>query len=107
MRQTKKFVRTIENFTCEHCGKKIKGDGYTNHCPNCLWSKHADNYPGDRRNPCGGMMQPVGLELENGTFHIIHECQICGTKAKCKNAAADDINALTALSESLAKKTFF
>ena len=26
----------------------MKGNGYTNHCPKCLWSKHVDINPGDR-----------------------------------------------------------
>ncbi|MFA6992594.1 MAG: RNHCP domain-containing protein, partial [Candidatus Gracilibacteria bacterium] len=38
----KRFSRTIEDFVCEKCGAKVKGDGYTNHCPKCLWSKHVD-----------------------------------------------------------------
>jgi transcription elongation factor Elf1 len=103
----KKFIRTIEDFTCEHCGKKTKGNGYTNHCPQCLWSKHVDFYPGDRENPCGGIMEPVGLELKKDQFHIVHKCQICGAVARCKSSPADNVDALTKLSESIAKKTLF
>ncbi len=103
----KKFQRKIEDFVCGHCGVKTKGNGYTNHCSNCLWSKHVDNYPGDRLNPCGGLMEPVNLELEKGTFHITHKCQTCGAKARCKSAPEDSVQALAELSEALAKKTFF
>lgn len=102
-----KFKRVIEDFVCGNCGKKTKGNGYTNHCPKCLWSKHVDNYPGDRENPCGGMMQPVGLELIKGVYHIIHECQSCGIKARCTSSPEDNIEALTQLSEAIAKKTLF
>ena len=56
------FQRRIENFVCEHCGEKVIGDGYTNHCPKCLWSKHVDVNPGDRMAHCGGMMKPEALE---------------------------------------------
>jgi len=103
----KKFKRTIEDFVCGHCGTKVKGNGYTNHCPKCLWSKHVDDYPGDRANPCGGLMEPVGLELRKGVYYIVHQCQNCGTEAKCKQSEQDDINAFTSLSESLAKKVLF
>jgi len=102
-----KFTRTIEDFVCEHCKTKTKGNGYTNHCPNCLWSRHVDNYPGDRANPCGGLMEPVNLELEKGIYHITHLCQTCGIHARCKSSPEDNIYALTKLSESLAKKLMF
>ena len=52
----KKFIKVKEDFVCEHCGAEVKGDGYTNHCPKCLWSKHVDVHPGDRAAECGGMM---------------------------------------------------
>jgi Zn finger protein HypA/HybF involved in hydrogenase expression len=48
------FKRTIEDFTCEHCGEQVTGNGFTNHCPQCLWSKHVDIDPGDRLALCGG-----------------------------------------------------
>ena len=104
---TRKFIKKIEDFVCGHCKTKTKGNGYTNHCSKCLWSKHVDNYPGDRENPCGGMMEPVGLELEKNIYHIIHKCQLCGITARCKSSPQDDINALTSLSETLAKKVLF
>ncbi len=103
----KKFTRTIENFICGHCGKKTKGNGYTNHCPKCLWSKHVDNYPGDRENSCQGLMEPINIEFQKGIYHIIHKCIKCGLTARCKSSTEDDINALTALSETLAKKALF
>ncbi|HYC79501.1 MAG TPA: RNHCP domain-containing protein, partial [Candidatus Binatia bacterium] len=56
----KLFQRTPENFVCENCGTKVSGNGYTNHCPNCLYSKHVDNNPGDRLNKCHGLMEPIG-----------------------------------------------
>ena len=104
---TKKFQRTIEDFICGHCSQKTKGNGYTNHCSNCLWSKHVDNYPGDRENPCGGMMEPVGVEFQKGTYHILHTCQKCGAHARCKSLPEDNVEALGQLSESLAKNLMF
>ena len=64
----KLFQKTVEDFICEHCGNKVAGDGYTNHCPNCLWSKHVDVNPGDRAAICGGMMKAVKVETEKGTW---------------------------------------
>jgi len=26
-----KFTRRIEDFRCEHCGRQVHGNGYTNH----------------------------------------------------------------------------
>jgi hypothetical protein len=72
------FQRRNEDFICEKCGHEVKGSGYTNHCPNCLWSKHVDNNPGDRANDCHGMMEPVGLRKQDGEYDIMHRCQKCG-----------------------------
>ena len=49
------FIRKTEDFICEHCGREVRGNGYTNHCPYCLWSKHVDINPGDRAAGCGGL----------------------------------------------------
>jgi hypothetical protein len=72
------FIRKIEDFTCEHCGREVVGNGYTNHCPACLWSKHVDKDPGDRAESCGGLMEPVGAGKEGGRDLITHKCIRCG-----------------------------
>jgi hypothetical protein len=72
------FIRTKENFVCEKCGFAVEGNGYTNHCPECLWSKHVDVFPGDRAAECGGMMGPVGVEIKNKEYTITHKCVKCG-----------------------------
>jgi len=101
------FQKKIENFTCENCGTKVEGNGYTNHCPKCLFSKHVDVNPGDRAEVCGGLMEPVGLKLEKGHYIITHRCQKCGLERNNQAADNDDINALIKLSETIAKKTLF
>lgn len=101
------FLRKIEDFTCENCGKKVKGTGYTNHCPNCLFSKHVDINPGDREETCGGLMEPVFLELLPNGYRLTHLCLKCGAKTHCKTAPNDSVEALAKLSESLAKNTTF
>ncbi len=89
---TLKFRRKVEDFVCEYCGQEVKGNGYTNHCPKCLWCKHVDIFPGDRNNSCLGLMEPVGLELERGIYQIIHRCKRCGEDKKTKAVAEDDIS---------------
>ena len=95
---TKKFQRTKENFVCENCGFKVKGSGYTNHCPRCLWSKHVDVNPGDRQAACRGMMSPIGVNLKGGEYIILNQCLKCGFEKKNKAAEADDFDIILRLS---------
>jgi hypothetical protein len=73
-----------KGFICEHCGHKVlpmTNGGYRNHCPFCLYSKHVDGEPGDRRCLCYGLMEPVGLSYHSQKgFQIIHECLRCGQR---------------------------
>ena len=71
------FQRTKENFICEHCGADVVGNGYTNHCPKCLWSKHVDVNPGDRAARCGSMMEPLRVETKGRAYRIVHRCTKC------------------------------
>ena len=91
---TKKFQRKKENFICENCGARVKGTGYTNHCPNCLWSKHVDVNPGDRQADCGGMMAPIGIDSKKGEYVILHKCTKCGYERKNKAVENDDFNTI-------------
>ena len=91
--------RVIEDFTCEKCGAEVKGNGYTNHCPVCLWSKHMDNIPGDRESGCGGMMKPVGVVVKRGEIaQVVHKCQICGFQRPAPVLADDDREELIRIS---------
>jgi hypothetical protein len=74
----RKFQRKKEDFACEHCGSFVAGNGYTNHCPVCLWCKHVDIAPGDRAAACGGMMKPIGWTRRKQTFVVVHRCETCG-----------------------------
>ena len=69
-------------FTCEQCGRLVaplNNGSYRNHCPHCLFSKHVDLIPGDRRNKCGGLMKPMGIQYKSGKgYQIIHRCLRCG-----------------------------
>ena len=101
---TPNFTRQIEDFTCEHCGAEIKGNGYTNHCPECLWSKHVDINPGDRAEVCGGLMEPIAFEGSSDALSVIHCCLKCGYKKRNKLAPADNLDVMIKLvSQQLAK----
>lgn len=94
----KKFQRRIENFICEHCGTEVQGNGYTNHCPHCLYSKHVDINPGDRAAECGGLMEPIDLEYKDGRYVLVHRCHKCGFIRKNKVTEDDEFDAVLRLS---------
>ena len=83
------FKRKIEDFVCGNCGNSVKGDGYTNHCSRCLWSKHLDVTPGDRASGCGGMMKPSKIETKGGEYDITHKCVKCGYEKRNKMSPED------------------
>lgn len=95
----KKFQRKIEDFVCEKCGYEVEGNGYTNHCPRCLWSKHVDINPGDRESDCGGMMEPIGVEMKNGEYVILHRCLKCGFEKKNKVSPENDFEKILQLAK--------
>lgn len=72
------FKKNPEDFTCFICKERVKGTGFTDHCPKCLWSKHVDINPGDRESDCLGLMEPVGVEIKTGEWRIFYKCQKCG-----------------------------
>lgn len=92
------FKRTIEDFTCGKCGIHVKGNGYTNHCPHCLWSKHVDVHPGDRAEACGGMMRPIAVQGSTPHYRIVHRCERCALERVNDVQEGDDSEALVALS---------
>ncbi len=70
--------KVIEDFVCSHCGAEVKGNGRTNHCPVCLWSRHMDDVPGDRASACQGMMKPIGVWVQHGEItRVEHQCEKC------------------------------
>ncbi len=96
----KSFTRTIEDFTCGHCGKEVKGDGYTNHCPKCLWSKHVDVNPGDRREVCGGLMNPISVEKRGEEYFVNQKCEKCGFVKTNRIGEKDNFDSAIAISNS-------
>ena len=97
------FKKTIEDLTCSHCGTAVKGTGYTNHCPKCLYSKHVDVTPGDRAATCHGEMEPIRIEGTTGKgYSVRHKCSRCGMETVTRSVPEDDVNALIALSAKVA-----
>ena len=99
MSNTKNFQRKIEDFTCENCGEKVQGNGYTNHCPLCLWSKHVDINTGDRASDCRGLMEPIQIQNKQAEYIITHHCEKCGHQKKNKTNPTDNFNTILQISE--------
>ncbi len=99
MKSHKIFQRRTEDFVCERCGFSVAGDGYTNHCPRCLYSKHVDVHPGDRLASCGGLMEPLVCIKENGQEKLLQRCRRCGFERKNKVQESDDFEVLLRLAQ--------
>lgn len=94
---TRKFQKIKEDFSCQRCGLFVRGSGYTNHCPQCLWSKHVDINPGDRQAVCQGLMKPVGKDSKDGRYVIIHSCILCGYRKRNQTAKDDNFEEILKL----------
>lgn len=97
IKRMKSFKKTVEDFNCAHCGAVVHGNGYTNHCPNCLWSRHVDNNPGDRAATCGAMMRPISATPAGAHFIITHKCEKCGKVIRQRNADNDNTDTIIKL----------
>ena len=86
------MLKNDQEFICENCKKEVKKLNYTSrdHCPYCLFSKHVDIVPGDRENPCKGILEPIGYTFSSGKEQIIYECRKCNKRVK--NITAEDDN---------------
>lgn len=90
----KRFSRWVEDFICENCQQPVKGNGYTNHCPHCLYSKHVDIYPGDRKATCQALMEPIAVEVKGDQYILVHRCLKCQKIKRNKSAEQDHFEAL-------------
>jgi len=87
-----KFIKNKEDFVCDNCSASVVGDGFTNHCPKCLYSKHVDVYPGDRAAECGALMKPTEFVKEKDEFILTHTCTKCGHMKRNKMSPDDDFD---------------
>ena len=95
MKNTKRFTKNDTGFICANCQKEVLPLGYSSrdHCPGCLFSMHVDIMPGDRKNTCGGILEPVQTEPNADAdlnFDIIFKCRKCGGKIKNRSASDDN-----------------
>lgn len=90
----KRFIRTIEDFVCDNCGFSVSGNGFTNHCPKCLFSKHVDVNPGDRTEVCQGLMTPILVEKDSLGWIIVHQCERCQIKRRKRSDVSDSFDTL-------------
>lgn len=100
----KQFQRTKEFFTCQRCGTEVAGDGYTNHCTECLTSKHVDINPGDRLATCGGLMSVIDVEYIHGEWVLVHQCDVCGYQRKNRVHPEDNKTYLAQLQKDINSK---
>ena len=87
--QQKRFVKNDSGFICVNCGREVLPLGYSsrNHCPFCLCSLHVDILPGDRQNPCHGVLRPYGAmpDARRG-YILLQRCDKCGATVRNKTA---------------------
>lgn len=95
------FMRQKEDFICEFCAQTNIGDGYTNHCTNCLYSKHVDVEPGDRLSDCGSLMKPVFVSYTTTNSYILHRCEKCGFNKKNKIQMNDSVETMSKIQSTL------
>ena len=96
----KKFNMIDEEFICENCHKQVNKLEYSarDHCPYCLFSKHLDINPGDRKNTCHGMLKPIDIEKYKNTYKIVYKCLKCNTYHKNITAIDDNFDEIIKIS---------
>lgn len=82
------------SFRCGHCSLDVStdapGTAHRNHCPNCLWSRHVDQSPGDRAADCGSLMEPIAISVRGeGEWVLIHQCTGCEALSLNRTAGDD------------------
>ncbi len=110
LREALEKLRRGKSFVCKNCSRKVLpikyGGRFRNHCPNCLYSLHLDlRKAGDRKNKCGGVMEPVGFfKRRTGEQVIVHRCLKCDKEVFNRIASDDDFEKVNALPEVKARK---
>ncbi len=90
----RKFTSINETFQCTNCKKEVPTakTGCRNHCPYCLTSLHVDINPGDRSNPCKGVLNCTGYELSKKKgLILIFTCKKCGQTTRNKAMLEDPV----------------
>jgi DNA-directed RNA polymerase subunit RPC12/RpoP len=102
--EEKRFQKNDDGFVCVKCGTAVPPNKVTSrdHCPVCLHSLHVDINPGDRKNPCGGVLVPISARPHpKKGFQIIYQCEKCKkthiNKAALTGEMPDDTDLLIRL----------
>jgi hypothetical protein len=88
-------LKQPSSFRCNHCRLDVPTDApgtrHRNHCPNCLWSRHVDDEPGDRASDCLASMEPIAITVrKDGEWVLIHRCNGCGILSSNRIAGDDN-----------------
>ena len=91
-----------DTFRCQHCRREVAagaaGTRHRNHCPQCLWSVHLDERPGDRRSACRGGMEPIAIWVRpDQEWALVHRCASCHVVRVNRIAGDDNEYALLSL----------
>ena len=97
----KTFSSNDNSFICENCNNNVEKLNYSSrdHCNQCLYSKHVDINPGDRKNKCQGLLIPIKIEKFKNTYKIIYRCQKCNQIHKNRMAKDDNMDVIIELSK--------
>lgn len=102
--KSKRFQKNDSGFVCAVCGYEVAPNQVTSrdHCPRCLSSLHVDIFPGDRANPCKGILVPISARPHpKKGFQIIYKCSKCAqihqNKAALDGVDPDDMDLLIRL----------
>lgn len=88
----KRFQKNNQSFICVHCGAEVPPHPKSSrdHCNKCLYALHVDIFPGDRANPCKGLLKPIGLKIANRKEKILYKCETCAEEVNCIVAPDDE-----------------
>lgn len=95
-------IRRDEAFVCVSCSAEVEVGGarVRDHCSVCLHGLHVDEVPGDRANPCGGVLKPVDFNIESRAGVVIHfRCLTCGDTMRNRAHPSDTLPAGLQLSK--------
>ncbi len=101
------FIKNDNEFICKNCGKKIEKLNYTSrdHCNFCLYSLHVDIEPGDRKNPCKGLLVPINVISHSKKGEVIvYRCSRCGKEVRNIVALDDDREQIYKIIEEYSKQ---
>lgn len=95
--KTRRFSHLNEGFQCRNCSVQVPEHGHgscRNHCNHCLFSCHVDQFPGDRLALCGGLMEPVFVDVRGSSSTIFFRCLLCGYSNKNKSSPDDNLETI-------------